>query len=360
MISLLAFFFVLGILIIVHELGHFFAAKKAGVRVEKLSLGFGPRLISKKKNDTEYNINLIPLGGYVKMAGDSQDEYKGNPDEYFYKTPQQRAQIILMGPLLNYLSGILFFWLILVAGYPMLTNKVGGLIDGYGAKEAGLKVADKIIAVDGKKVEFFEDIQKIIQGKTGAESVELSVDRNNRIYQLSVRIKEKAVDDNLGKKRNVGLIGITPADEIIMVKHGFFESFGLAVKKTLGLTAMTYKAFWRMITGNLSMRDSVTGPLGLFYITSRVAHLGPIALFHLIAVLSISLAIFNMLPFPVLDGGHVLLLLIERIRGKAISARAEHLLARIGISTLLLLAAVVTYNDILRFFAEKASKGGIN
>jgi regulator of sigma E protease len=265
-----------------------------------------------------------------------------------------------MGPLLNYILGLICFWFIFFAGYPMLTNKVGGLLDGYGAKEAGLQVGDKIIAVDGKKVAFFDDIQKVIHSKKGASLVELTVDRNGQQCSMPVKIKEKAVDDQLGKKRNVGLIGITPADEIVTVKHGLFESLILAIKKTLSLTAMTYKAFWRMATGNLSMRESVTGPLGIFYITSQAAHLGPIALFHLIAVLSISLAIFNLLPFPVLDGGHVLLLIIEKIRGKVLSAKTEHIITQIGISVLLLLVVFVTYNDILRFFGERFSKAATN
>ncbi len=358
MISLLAFLFVLSILIIAHELGHFFAARSVGVRVEKLSLGFGPALFRKKNNNTEYSVNLIPLGGYVKMAGDSQEEYHGNPDEYFYKTPRQRAGVIFMGPLLNYILGFICFWFIFFAGYPTLTNKIGGVLDGYGGKAAGIEVGDKITAVDGKKVDFFEEIQQIIQSKKNSAEVQLTVERGSQIYYLNVKIREKAVDDNLGKKRSIGLIGITPADEIISVRHGIFVSLILAGKKTLSLTVMTYKAFWRMITGNLSMRDSVTGPLGIFYITSQAAHLGPIALLHLVAVLSISLAIFNLLPFPVLDGGHILLLFIEKIRGKGISAKVERMITQAAMTALLLLVVLVTYNDIVRFFGNKIPKGG--
>jgi len=128
----------------VHEFGHFIAARINGVRVESFSLGFGPQIFKKKKNDTEYRISLIPLGGYVKMAGDNQLECKGKSDEYFAKSVGKRFQIIFLGPLLNYVLGFLFFWCILFVGYPSLTNKVGGLIDGYGAKEAGLVVGIRL------------------------------------------------------------------------------------------------------------------------------------------------------------------------------------------------------------------------
>src|SRR4030042_1455801 len=150
MITFLIFIFILSILIIVNEFGHFIAAKSAGVRVEKFSLGFGPQLLKKKRDNTEYSLSAIPLGGYVKLAGDNLEEYKGKSFEYLAKTPGERFRIIFFGPLLNYILGFLCLWLIFFVGYPTLTTKVGGLIDGFGAKVAGLEVGDKIIAVDGK------------------------------------------------------------------------------------------------------------------------------------------------------------------------------------------------------------------
>jgi regulator of sigma E protease len=353
MISLLAFLFVLGVLIIAHELGHFMAAKKMGIRIEKFSLGFGYKIISRKKDDTEYTINLIPLGGYVKFAGDTLEEYKGQQDEFLSKAPRQRAFVIFMGPALNYALGFLCFWIIFFSGYPSLTTKVGSLVDGYGAKAAGIRAGDTVVAVDGEKVQFFEDMQKLIQNKKAAETVKLSVKRNGQESSFDVRIKEKALPDLLGKKRAVGLIGITPADEVIKVKHGPIKAFGLAVLKTWDLTVLMYKAFWRMITGNLSVRDSVSGPLGIFYITAQAAQLGPTALLHLIAVLSVSLAIFNLLPMPILDGGHIMFLVIERIRGKQLSLKAEQIVTQTGLTILLSLVVLVTYNDIMRFYGDK-------
>jgi len=356
MIHLLIFFFILGLLILVHEFGHFIVAKRIGVKVEKFSLGFGPRIVSKKKRDTEYSLNLIPVGGYVKLAGDNLEECKGNQDEFLSRPPKQRAAVIFFGPLLNYVLGFLCFWFIFFAGYPTLTNKVGGLIDGFPAKEAGMQVGDKITAVDGEGVGFWEDLQKKIQSKKAAGTVKLSVVRREKKLDINVRIKEKSLDDQLGQKRSVGLIGITPFDEIVKVKHGFLESFWLAFRKTGDLTLLIYKALWRIINGKLSMRESMTGPLGIFYITSQAASLGIIALLHLVAVLSVSLAIFNLLPIPVLDGGHLLFLLIEKIRGKTLSLKAERIVTQIGLTVIFSLAIIVTYNDLSRLFGDKIAK----
>jgi len=347
---------ILGLLIIVHEFGHFIVAKKLGVKVEKFSFGFGKRILSKKKDGTEYSISLIPLGGYVKLAGDSLEEFKNNPDEYLSKKPFERCQIIFFGPLLNYVLGFLCFWLIFFVGYPTLTTKVGGLVDGFGAKSAGIQIGDKIIAIDGKKVDFWEDLQMAIQDKKAAAKVALSVLRDNKEYTIDVRIKEKRLDDALGQKRSVGLIGITPNGEIIKVKHGLLESFILSITKTLDLTILTYKALWRMITGKLSMRESITGPLGIFYITSKAASIGMIAILHLVAVLSVSLCIFNLLPLPVLDGGHIVLLVIEKIRGRQLGMKAERIITQIGFTLIVSLAVFATYNDLLRIFGDKLTK----
>lgn len=356
MIVLLIFLFILGILIVIHELGHFAVAKKMGVRVEEFCLGFGPQLFSKKKNNTQYSVNIIPLGGYVKLAGDSLQEYKGAPDEYLSKPPGARAAIIFCGSLCNYIMGILCFWLIFFAGYPTLTTKVGGLIDGFGAKDAGIQVGDRITAIDGKRVEFWEDLQKIVNTKNVASKVKLSVLRDSKVYTLKVQIKEKELTDILGKKRNVGLLGITPGDEIVKVRHGLAEAFTLALKKTKELTLVTYEALWRIIIGKSSIRDSVTGPLGMFYITSKLASLGIIPLIHFVAILSLSLAIFNLLPLPILDGGHLVLLGLEKIRGRGVSLKTERIITKIGVTMVVILAVFVTFNDILRLFGDKITK----
>ncbi len=354
MISLFIFFAILGVLIIVHELGHFIMSKRLGVRVEKFSLGFGPRLIYRKNRGTEYSICAIPLGGYVKLAGDTYDEFKGNPDEYLAQAPGKRFKIIFFGPLLNYILGFLCFWLIFFAGYPTLTTKVGGLVEGYGAKKAGIEAGDRIIAVDGKKVTYWEELQEAIREKAHSGTVRISFIRNNEEKNLEIKIRENSFEDILGQKRTAGMIGVMPSDEILKVRHGPVKSFLLALNKTYDLTVMTYKALWRMITGRLSMRESVTGPLGIFYITSQAAGMGMIAVIHLVALLSVSLCIFNLLPLPVLDGGHILFLAIEKIRGRSLGEKAERVIVHIGLSLIITLAVLVSLNDLVKFgYVEK-------
>lgn len=356
MLNLIIFLAVLSGLIIIHEFGHFIVAKKIGVKVEKFSLGFGPAIFRKKKGETEYSINAVLLGGYVKLAGDNLEEWSNKSEEFLSKKPSQRAAVIFAGPLLNYVMGIIFLCLVFLIGYPMLTSKVGGLIDGLGAKEAGIQVNDKIIAIDGKKVQFWEDLQKIIQVKSDNSTAKISVLRGNREYFVDVKIKTKSFNNFMGRKQNVGVLGITPSDEFVELKYGFVKSFLLSVNKAWEMTTMTYKGLWFMITRKLSMRESVTGPLGIFYITSKAASVGLIAVVHLVAVLNISLAIFNLLPFPILDGGHIFFLIVEKIRGKALSIAADRIITQIGFSFIITLALFVTYNDVVKLFGDKIIK----
>lgn len=356
MLTFFLFIFILSLLILIHEFGHFAAARKIGVRVEQFCLGFGPQLLKKKKNHTQYSINAIPLGGFVKLAGDDLEEYKGEKFEYYSQPPGKRFWIVFSGPMLNYILGILFFWIIFFVGFPTLTTKVGGLLEGFGAKEAGLKVGDKIASIDGKAVGTWDELQEVIHRKKGVDKVRLWIERNNEVFSLDVRIKEKELDDALGQKKNVGLLGITPFGETIEISHGFLESFFLGVKEAWNITLKTYTALWRMITGKLSVRESVTGPVGIFFITSQMAKLGVVAVLHLIAALNISLAIFNLLPLPILDGGHILFLCIEKIRAKTLSLKTERIITRIGLTMIVSLAVLVTYNDILKFFGDKIIK----
>ena len=347
---------VLGVLVIVHEFGHFIAAKKLGVRVERFSFGFGPRLLKKRKGDTEYTISAIPLGGYVKLAGDTLDECKGRPDEYFSRPAGARAAIVLCGPLLNYLTGIIFLWAVFFVGSPEQTTMVGGLLDGFGAKDAGVQVGDRIVSIDDVRVRLFDELQQIVQRKKVSSIVKLEVMRNGRTIPLEALIKEKPGADTKGRHAASGLLGVSPSKESVTIRYGLFESFQLSVRKAWEYTAMTYMALGRIITGKLPVRDSITGPVGIFYLISKVATLGIMPLVHLAALLSISLAIFNLLPVPVLDGGHLLFLAVEKVRGKALGKKAEEVLSQVGLTLIIALALTATYNDIVRFFGEQIAK----
>ena len=203
---------------------------------------------------------------------------------------------------------------------------------------------------------YWEDLQKIIQKKQPKETVKLSVLRGDQELNVAVSIKTKDLEDPLGQKHSVGLLGITPFDEIVIVRHGLLESFFLGADKTWEITTLTLKGLLQMVTGKLSVRESVTGPLGIFYITSKAASLGFIAIMHLLALLSVSLAIFNLLPLPVLDGGHIVFLVLEKIRGKTLNIKVEHVITQIGMTLLIVMVVFVTYNDIVRFFGDKIAR----
>lgn len=347
MFSLLVFIIVLSIIILIHEFGHFIAAKRQGVKVERFSLGFGPKLLSFKKQDTEYLLSLFPLGGYVKLAGDNRSEIKGEPFEYFSKSVGSRAKIIFSGPLLNYILAFLCFWLTFSIGFPTLTTRVGDVLKDYPASFAGIKADDKIIEVDGKKVQAWEQMQQIIQVKKDA--VKLKVERQGKILDFLIIPQAKESEDLLGSKKKVSLIGIVPKDEWVDIKYNPFKSFIIAGRTLINFTYITYKSIWRMIIGRLSFKESVTGPLGIFYITKKAASFGLSAVLHLMAVLNLSLAIFNLLPLPIFDGGHIVLLGIEKLRRKPLSEKVENVLNNIGLTMIIMLAVFVFYNDLLKF-----------
>ncbi len=349
LLSLIYFLIVLGILVLVHEFGHFITAKKLGVRVERFAIGFGPKLWSIKKGETEYLICAIPLGGYVKMAGDEPGEnIKGHEWEFLSRSVFDRFKILLAGPLLNYILAFLIFSIIFMFGSPTLTNEVGSLFKDYPAEKQGILVGDKILSIDGKNVKYWEDLTEIIHTHT-AGPMKLSIERAGKISEKEITPIVREMKDIFGKSTRIALIGIAPSQKIEKVRYGFISSFYMGFKKLIQLTYITYKALWSVLTGSLSVKESMTGPIGIFVITGEAAKMGLIYLFHLMAILSASLAIFNLLPFPVLDGGHIFFLALEKIMGKPLPMKTQEIVTNIGISLLILLTIFIFYNDIIKF-----------
>lgn len=346
--SFFIFVIVISILIVIHEFGHFIVAKSLGIRVEKFVLGFGPMLLSKKRNDTEYAIALIPFGGYVKLAGDTPDEFKGNKWEYFSRPPSQRAKIVLFGPILNYLLAFVCFCLVFLIGFPTLTTEVGELMDGFPAKEAGLLLGDKIINIDGKNVNYWEELQQIVFNKKEGK-LDLTVLRANKEIKLFVLPKRDIIKNIFGQEEKVSLLGIKPKDEFVQIKYPLGQAVIAGTKKLLSMTGLTYKALYMMLTGGISLKESVTGPLGIFFITSKALEEGIAYLIYVMAILSMSLAIFNLLPLPVLDGGHLFLLALEKIRGRRISQNIDDWINRVGLGLIVFMAVFVFYNDLVRY-----------
>ena len=334
---------ILSALIIVHEFGHFIVARRVGVKVEKFSLGFGPKLFSIKRGDTLYQLCAIPLGGYIKMAGDEYGEYKGAKDEYLAQKPENRAKIIVAGAGLNYLLGFVFFSFALLLGIPDSTTRVGEVVPGYPAFDAGILPKDKIIAVDGKKVEFWIEMVGLIHGKKGAK-VNIALSRADKLIELEMPTKLEAIETT-GGRREISLIGIKQG----RLKYGLKDAFVVGIKDYLKTTLFYYKTLGLMFSGRISFKRSVAGPIGIYYITTGAATAGLGPLLYVLAILSLSLSVINLLPFPVLDGGHLAFIALEKIRGKALNRNTEELITRAGMSLLIALALFTIYNDMVNF-----------
>ena len=350
---MLIFLIVLSILILVHEWGHFITAKSVGVKVEKFSLGFGPKLFSFMHQGTEFMVCAIPLGGFVKMAGDERSECKGKKDEYFSKSVGHRALIVLMGPVVNYVLAYICLCFVFMFGYPALAPKVAEVIKGYPAEAAGFKKGDTIIKVDAKNIQSWEDVQKYISRSTGAQ-LHVVFLRDGQRMEKTVSPVEQLSENIFGQKEKIRRIGIQPEDKIITLKYTFLESLVKSFSNLTEITTTTYKALYRMATGAVSIKElsgpaGPTGIIGLFYLIQKASEAGFTYLLYVVGVISASLALFNILPLPVLDGGHLLFLGIEKIRGKGLSPKADEMIARIGISFFVCLAFFVFYLDFVRF-----------
>ena len=339
---------------VVHELGHYLAAKHVGVRVEQFSIGFGPKLFSIKKGETEYQLCAIPLGGYVKMAGeDPSEKMTGQKWEFMSRSAFDRFKIIFSGAALNYILAFVLFSVIFMFGRP--STEVGAIMDGYPAKSGGIMVGDKIISVDGKNVKFWEDMTEIIYKHVKGDII-FTVERNGQAITKEITPVLRKTKDIFGKPVEIALVGIAPSSKLEKERNNFFASMKLGFRKLMSLTAITYKALFLMVLGRMPMRE-MTGPLGIFVITGQVAREGIVPLLNLLGVISASLAIFNLLPFPVLDGGHILFLAIEKIRGKPMSLKTQENIAKVGWGFLITLMIFILYNDMMKFgIADKIMK----
>ena len=338
---------IFSILIVVHEFGHYIAAKRSGVRVERFALGFGPVLFRRKGKETEFVVCAFPLGGYVKMAGDTRGEQKGVSDEFLSKPVGIKSKIVFAGPLFNYLLALVIFCIIALIGFPYPDSVVGSVLDDYPAKAAGVQVGDRILAVNGNQVEHWADMaEEISQAK---DTVDLRIEREGKVIDLDISLQQKEVTDDFGKRKNVSMIGIGASSQIKTVKYNFPQAIVKGFKSLFNLTFLVIKGFIFIILGIVPFKEAVAGPVAIYYITSEVLKIGVAPTLHLMAVLSVSLAIINLFPVPVLDGGHLLFFFMEKVRGKPISEKVEDNLTRIGLSLLILLIVFVFHHDIVRY-----------
>ncbi len=344
--TILAFIFVLGLLVFVHELGHFITAKMVGIRVERFSLGFPPRMFGKKIGDTDYCISWIPLGGYVKMAGMVDESMeasniKGEPWEYMSKPVWQRVIVISAGSIMNFLTAVVIFALIFYfigAGEDFDKSSAIGFITGKPAESIGLQVGDVITAINGQPVKSWEELTSIIHK---SPEVEITIEWQRDGQAFSAKVTPER-DPN----RGVGMIGIGP--KIIYRSLGFIDSWKFGLIQSFVVLKETVKALTLIITGEEPVRDALGGPLRIAEEAGKSAKQGFQFLLRLTAIISLNLAFFNMLPFPVLDGGHLVLLTIEGIRRKPLSTKTVLMVHKIGMVFLLTLIVFIFYNDLRR------------
>lgn len=426
--TLIYFLIVIGILVFVHEFGHFITAKRAGVRVEKFSLGMGPKLFGYKKGDTEYVISALPLGGYVKMAGENPDEEPtGAPDEFHSKTVWQRAKIAAAGSLTNIVLAFLLMPLVYMVGtYAEGPAKVGFVEKDSPAERSGFQAGDVITEINGRTISDWTKALSLIAVNPDTD-VTVSLDRgggkkvltlrpeaatelrigtaglipdmpaeigrlrpglpaekaglkvNDRILavdsvtiyhwnQFSLAVKEssgkplKLLIEREGKRMEMTItpvmdsgrfvIGVEPYIRMVFKKFGFFESIRLGFTRTIETADLTYITLKKLLTFSLSIK-TLGGPVMIAQMSGAAAAAGLSAFIALMATISLSLGMLNLLPIPVLDGGMLLFLAIEAVRRKPLSRRVMEVSQGVGAALLITLILVVSYNDVMRLFFSK-------
>ena len=431
MTTLLAFLFVLGVLVFVHELGHFLAAKRVGIRVLKFQLGFNPTVLSFTRGDTEYSIGALPLGGYVKMAGENpEDERTGQADEFLSKSKWQRFQVLIMGPTMNLLLAFVLTAIVLfqgveksafedqppvvgvvTAGSPAagagiqagdrivsvqdhavgtweqfffaigsrpnrevtlrllrngqdLSLKVTPLPLGGGQSRleigdigvwpnvhphlrsvspgdpgdtGGLKAGDVIVAVDGQPVTFHWQLREII-AKHPDQTIDLSIVRDGVAQSVPVA---------LARHGTVGWLGVIPVDDNVSIKPGFAQAIGMSAQRNVEYGGLIFQTLWGLVTRETSPRQ-LMGPVAIAQLSGESAQLGWISLASLMAMISLNLGILNLLPIPVLDGGHIFIMGLEGLVRRDFSMRVKEKMLMAGLVLLMTLMVTVIYNDLTR------------
>jgi regulator of sigma E protease len=429
LITVLSFGFVLGVLVFVHELGHFLAAKRIGIKVLKFQLGFNPTVLSFRRGDTEYSVGALPLGGYVKMAGENPDEpATGGPEEFMSRNKWERFQVLIMGPVMNLGLAVILTAIVLYQGAERLAYEtrpvvLGAVTADSPAAGAGLRPRDRITAVAGKPVATWEDfyiavgtkpdrqvdIAYVRDGNPGTVSVTPKTPKESRFEigdigvlpdvhphirsvnpgdpadkagmkpndvvvavngetitfsgnlkdAISKRPEQQLTIDILrdGKPMTIlatpkrsgssGLLGVAIADETSSIKPGAIGAARMAVEKNVQYAGLIFQTVWGLITRETSPKQ-LMGPVAIAQLSGESAQLGWIALFSLMAQISLNLGLLNLLPIPVLDGGHIFIMAMEGVARRDFSTRMKEKMLLAGFVVLMTLMVTVIYNDLTR------------
>lgn len=344
----------LGILIFVHELGHFLSAKLMGVRILKFSLGFGPKLVGRKYGDTEYLISSIPLGGYVKMLGEEHGEElkeEEKPFAYNYQPVYKRFVIVASGPIFNMVLAIVIFVFIFLNGLPILVPEIGSVIPRSPAEIAGLSKGDRIIEIEGVTISQWDEMTTVIHKNPG-KPLSFKIKRAGNTFDISITPERKKVKDIFGEGREIGLIGIKPSGSTFVKKEGIVSAVGHSIIRTWEISVLTVVSVVKLIQ-RVIPADTIGGPILIVQMAGEQASRGPLNFFIFMAIISINLGVLNLLPIPILDGGHILFLGIEAIRRKPLNEKVIAVAQRVGLAIILTIMAFALYNDIIRLITGK-------
>jgi regulator of sigma E protease len=393
-LSLVLFPIVIGFVVTVHELGHFLAAKWLGAAVDRFAIGFGRALVSRRdRSGVEWRIGWIPVGGYVRFAGDDNVASIPNAEEledlrrsivaregpkavgrYFHFKPAwQRAIIVLAGPAANFiLAIILFAGLLMTIGREVLPARVALVQPGSAAAAAGFRPGDLITGADGERIEAFDDLQQFVRVRAGVP-IDFTVSRDGRTVHLRAVPRSELVDDPVGGPQHVGIIGLAPRQgeaDIVRLRYGPLQAIGEGARRTWDIVATTVYYLGRLVTGQVSA-DGLRGPIGIAAATGKVAALGAagatslggviagvgINLLQVAALISVSLGFMNLIPLPVLDGGHLLFCAYEAVARRPLAAKVQAAGYRLGLALVLGLMLFATWNDLQRLRVLKLLGG---
>lgn len=348
-ISIVSMIILLGVLIFAHEFGHFIVAKKSGVGVLKFSLGFGPKIFGKKVGETEYLLSAFPLGGYVKLLGESDVEGLSEEDQKrsFSRQPVfKRIMIVAAGPAFNFLLAIVIFTIVYMVGIPTLTSEIGMVQENSVAYEAGLKQGDVIIAIDGMQISRWNRLAETISISEG-RTLKISFNRNGVRQELTVKPKLLKSKNIFGEEVDSYKLGISPAPKTVIERLNPLEAGWASLKQTWLISKLTLVSLVKIVEGVVSPK-TLGGPILIAQMAGTQAREGVIPFVLFMALLSINLAVLNLLPIPVLDGGHLLFYLIEIVKGSEVSVKWREMASQVGFVLLIILMIFVFMMDIDR------------
>lgn len=345
----------LGILIFVHELGHFLAAKLLGVKVLKFSLGFGSKIAGFTRGETEYRISAIPLGGYVKMLGEEPGEELPEEDKkraFNNQSVWRRFLIVLSGPLFNLVFAAFLFILMFGIGVPALHPEVGETLDDSPAQKSGIVKGDRITEIEGRKIAEWSEMTDVIYKNPG-NPLNIKIKREGKTIELLITPEKKTVQNIFGEDKDIGLIGIKPSGSHFTKTHSLPAALYLGTKRTVDITVLTVVSIVKLIQRVIPL-NTIGGPIMILQMAGDQASQGAFNFITFTAFISINLGVINLVPIPILDGGHILFLSIEAVRKRPLREKTMILAQKAGLAALLMLMAFALYNDLLRVFFPSA------